>query len=200
MGGGWSGRTYLQHHEKGRCAILFVRTLSREQVLATASGLKDSGISYFRSGIWKPRTRPGAFEGVGHTGLPWLQEVQSEFGMKVCVEVAQPRHAEAALEAGIDMLWIGARTTANPFQVQEMADCLRGVDIPVAATNGKDTAHESKQKRPKAKYHTGSFGLPNSSGYNCSAELLYHLAACDIDGAHERRRGPWSDCTTGPRS
>ena len=108
---------------------------SREQVLATASGLKDSGISYFRSGIWKPRTRPGAFEGVGHTGLPWLQEVQSEFGMKVCVEVAQPRHAESALKAGIDMLWIGARTTANPFQVQEMADCLRGVDIPVAVKN-----------------------------------------------------------------
>ncbi|MCH1575641.1 MAG: bifunctional 3-deoxy-7-phosphoheptulonate synthase/chorismate mutase type II [Flavobacteriales bacterium] len=108
---------------------------SREQVLAAASGLKEAGLSYFRSGIWKPRTRPGAFEGVGHTGLPWLQEVQAKFGMKVCVEVAQPRHVEAALEAGIDMLWIGARTTANPFQVQEMADCLRGVDVPVAVKN-----------------------------------------------------------------
>ena len=108
---------------------------SREQVLSAASGLQNAGISYFRSGIWKPRTRPGAFEGVGHTGLPWLQEVQSTFGMKVCVEVAQPRHVDAALKAGIDMVWIGARTTANPFQVQELADCLRGVNIPVAVKN-----------------------------------------------------------------
>jgi len=108
---------------------------SRDQILATAADLQDVGLDYFRAGIWKPRTRPGVFEGVGNTGLPWLQEVQAKFGLKVCVEVAQPRHIEAALKAGIDMLWVGARTTANPFQVQEIADSLKGVDIPVAVKN-----------------------------------------------------------------
>ncbi len=108
---------------------------SREQVLAAAQGLKDAGLSYFRAGIWKPRTRPGAFEGVGSTGLPWLQEVQREVGLKVCIEVAKPRHIEEALEAGIDMVWVGARTTANPFQVQDIADALQGVNIPVAVKN-----------------------------------------------------------------
>jgi len=108
---------------------------SREQVLRAAEELKPSGALYFRAGIWKPRTRPGAFEGVGHTGLPWLQEVQELHGLKVCIEVARPRHVEAALDAGIDMLWVGARTTANPFQVQDIADSLCGVDIPIAIKN-----------------------------------------------------------------
>ena len=108
---------------------------SRAQVLSAAQGLKEAGLAYFRAGIWKPRTRPGAFEGVGSTGLPWLQEVQREVGLKVCIEVAKPRHIEEALKAGIDMLWVGARTTANPFQVQDIADALQGVDIPVAVKN-----------------------------------------------------------------
>ena len=108
---------------------------SRAQVLSAAQGLKATGLDYFRAGIWKPRTRPGAFEGVGSTGLPWLQEVQREVGLKVCIEVAKPRHIEEALKAGIDMLWVGARTTANPFQVQDIADALHGVDIPVAVKN-----------------------------------------------------------------
>jgi chorismate mutase len=108
---------------------------SAEQVMQAASGLASCGLDYFRAGIWKPRTKPGAFEGVGNTGLPWLQEVQRVHGMKVCTEVANVRHVEAALEAGIDMLWIGARTTANPFQIQEIADALRGVQIPVAVKN-----------------------------------------------------------------
>lgn len=108
---------------------------SREQVMAAARGLKDAGLAYFRAGIWKPRTRPGAFEGVGSTGLPWLQEVQRETGLKVCIEVAKPRHIEEALEAGMDMLWVGARTTANPFQVQDISDALKGVDMPVAVKN-----------------------------------------------------------------
>ena len=108
---------------------------SRAQVLSAAQGLKGAGLAYFRAGIWKPRTRPGAFEGVGSTGLPWLQEVQQEVGLKVCIEVAKPRHIEEALKAGIDMLWVGARTTANPFQVQDIADALQGVDIPVAVKN-----------------------------------------------------------------
>lgn len=108
---------------------------SREQVLNTARGLSHLDIAYFRAGIWKPRTQPGAFEGVGMTGLPWLAEVQSEFGMKVCTEVANARHVDDALKAGIDMLWVGARTTTNPFQVQEIADSLKGVAVPVAIKN-----------------------------------------------------------------
>ena len=108
---------------------------SREQVLRTAEGLKNAGLTYFRAGIWKPRTRPGAFEGVGTTGLPWLQEVKRKYGMKVCIEVAHPRHVEAALSAGMDMLWVGARTTANPFQVQDIAESLQGVELPVAVKN-----------------------------------------------------------------
>lgn len=108
---------------------------SREQVLATARGLADMGLAYFRAGIWKPRTKPGAFEGVGTTGLPWLQEVKAEFGIKVCTEVATAQHVEDALAAGIDLLWIGARTTTNPFQVQEIAESLSGVQVPVAVKN-----------------------------------------------------------------
>lgn len=108
---------------------------SAEQVMDAAKGLAQTGIDYFRAGIWKPRTRPGAFEGVGNTGLPWLQNVQKTYGLKVCTEVANARHVQAALEAGIDMLWIGARTTANPFQVQEIADALRGLDVPIAVKN-----------------------------------------------------------------
>lgn len=108
---------------------------SREQVLSTAKGLAGMDIAYFRAGIWKPRTKPGAFEGVGTTGLPWLAEVKSEYGMKTCTEVANARHVEDALAAGIDMLWVGARTTTNPFQVQELAESLAGVEVPVAIKN-----------------------------------------------------------------
>jgi len=108
---------------------------SREQVLATAAGLAEMDIAYFRAGIWKPRTQPGAFEGVGRTGLPWLSEVKERHGLKVCTEVANAQHVEDALKAGIDMLWIGARTTTNPFQVQDIADSLAGVDVPVAIKN-----------------------------------------------------------------
>ncbi|NMB36992.1 MAG: bifunctional 3-deoxy-7-phosphoheptulonate synthase/chorismate mutase type II [Bacteroidales bacterium] len=115
---------------------------SEEQVLATASALvdvfagrKDYRHIAFRAGLWKPRTRPGTFEGVGEEGLPWLQRVRSETGLKVIVEVATPAHLEAVLEAGIDMIWIGARTTANPFAVQDLADALQGVDIPVFVKN-----------------------------------------------------------------
>jgi chorismate mutase len=115
---------------------------SEEQVLATASALVDiftSRADYrhiaYRAGLWKPRTRPGTFEGVGEKGLPWLQRVRRETGLKVIVEVATAAHLEAALKAGIDMIWVGARTTANPFAVQELADALKGVDIPVFVKN-----------------------------------------------------------------
>lgn len=108
---------------------------SEMQVLETAQGLDSLGIKVFRAGIWKPRTRPGGFEGVGSVGLEWLKRVKSDFGMKVCTEVASGVHVTECLNAGIDMLWLGARTTANPFLVQEIASALKGSDIPVLVKN-----------------------------------------------------------------
>lgn len=108
---------------------------TEEQVMNTARRLADKGIRIFRAGIWKPRTKPGGFEGIGVEGLPWLKEVKRETGMYVATEVATAKHVYESLKAGIDILWIGARTTANPFAVQEIADALRGVDIPVLVKN-----------------------------------------------------------------
>lgn len=108
---------------------------SEEQVMVTAKELAAMGIKIFRAGIWKPRTRPNAFEGVGSTGLPWLRQVKEETGMLIAIEVANVKHVYEALKFGIDILWIGARTTANPFAVQEIADTLKGVDIPVLIKN-----------------------------------------------------------------
>jgi 3-deoxy-D-arabino-heptulosonate 7-phosphate (DAHP) synthase len=108
---------------------------SEEQVLETARGLAAKGVKIFRAGIWKPRTKPGGFEGVGAVGLQWLKKVKEETGMYVSTEVATKAHVEEALKAGMDMLWIGARTTVNPFAVQEIADALQGVDIPVLIKN-----------------------------------------------------------------
>ena len=108
---------------------------SREQVIETAKALANTGIYAFRAGLWKPRTRPGMFEGVGAKGLQWLSDVKKETGLKTCCEVATPEHLRQALEAGVDILWIGARTTASPFAMQEIADALQGVDIPVLVKN-----------------------------------------------------------------
>jgi chorismate mutase len=109
---------------------------SLEQLMATAKGLKElNKISLFRAGVWKPRTRPNAFEGKGEEALKWLNEVKKEFGFKITVEVANAQHTELALKYGIDVLWIGARTTVNPFSVQEIADVLKGVDVPVMVKN-----------------------------------------------------------------
>ena len=108
---------------------------SEEQVLESARGLAALGIHVFRAGIWKPRTHPGCFEGVGAEGLPWLRRVQQETGMKVCTEVAGEKHVRACLDAGVDMVWIGARTSANPFLMQEIADALKGTDLPVLVKN-----------------------------------------------------------------
>ncbi len=106
------------------------------QVLTTAHGLKALGkIDLFRAGIWKPRTRPGSFEGMGAIALPWLQRVKAETGLPTTIEVATPRHVEEALRHGIDVLWIGARTTVNPFAVQELADALAGTSVPVMVKN-----------------------------------------------------------------
>ncbi|PTX18020.1 3-deoxy-D-arabinoheptulosonate-7-phosphate synthase [Pontibacter mucosus] len=108
---------------------------TEEQVLQTARALKQQNIHLFRAGIWKPRTRPGSFEGVGSQGLAWLNRVKRELGMKVSTEVATARHVEEALKQEIDVLWIGARTTVNPFAVQEIADALQGVHVPVMVKN-----------------------------------------------------------------
>ena len=108
---------------------------TEEQVMCTAKQLAEKGMKIFRAGIWKPRTKPGGFEGVGVDGLAWLKEVKKETGMYVSTEVATSKHVYECLKAGIDILWIGARTTANPFAMQEIADALKGVDIPVFVKN-----------------------------------------------------------------
>ncbi|HQQ94530.1 MAG TPA: chorismate mutase [Bacteroidia bacterium] len=109
---------------------------SRQQVMQTARELFEHGIiSLFRAGVWKPRTRPGSFEGKGEEALLWLQDVKSEFGFQTTVEVATAHHVELALKYGVDVLWIGARSTSNPFSVQEIADALHGTDVPVMVKN-----------------------------------------------------------------
>lgn len=110
---------------------------SREQMLDTAEGIVRQApqVRAFRAGVWKPRTRPGGFEGIGEPALAWLMEVKERTGLLTITEVATPAHVETCLKAGVDMLWIGARTTPNPFSVQAIADALRGVDIPVFVKN-----------------------------------------------------------------
>lgn len=108
---------------------------TEEQVMQIARDLVASDIDLFRAGIWKPRTRPGAFEGRGSAALPWLKRVKEETGLRTTVEVANAKQVDKALAHGIDVLWIGARSTANPFSVQEIADALKGVDIPVMVKN-----------------------------------------------------------------
>ena len=108
---------------------------TEEQVFGIAHQLKDTDVNYYRAGIWKPRTRPGMFEGVGALGLKWLQKVKEETGMKTATEVANRAHVELALEHDIDLLWIGARSTVSPFIVQEIADALKGTDKIVLVKN-----------------------------------------------------------------
>ena len=108
---------------------------SEEQVMETARDLAARGIHVFRAGIWKPRTHPGSFEGVGTPGLKWLKRVKEETGMKVCTEVASEKHVYECIKYGIDMVWVGARTSANPFLMQEIADALGDTDMPVLVKN-----------------------------------------------------------------
>lgn len=108
---------------------------TEEQVMSTAKQLADKGLKIFRAGIWKPRTKPGGFEGIGVEGLSWLKQVKKETGMYTSTEVATAKHVYECLKADVDILWVGARTTANPFAVQEIADALKGVDIPVFIKN-----------------------------------------------------------------
>ena len=108
---------------------------TEEQVMTTARQLAHKGCHIFRAGVWKPRTKPGGFEGNGEAALPWLQEVKKETGMLTATEVATPEHVELAKKYGIDILWVGARTSANPFAMQDLADSLKGYDGPVLVKN-----------------------------------------------------------------
>lgn len=109
---------------------------TEEQVVSTAHLLANTGkVNVLRAGIWKPRTRPGEFEGIGSIGLEWMKRAKAETGLLTATEVATAKHIEEALAAGIDILWVGARSTANPFTVQEIADALQGVDVPVLVKN-----------------------------------------------------------------
>lgn len=108
---------------------------TEEQVMTTARQLAGRGCHMFRAGVWKPRTKPGGFEGNGEKALPWMKQVKEETGMLTATEVATPEHVELALKYGIDILWVGARTSANPFAMQSLADSLKGVDIPVLVKN-----------------------------------------------------------------
>lgn len=108
---------------------------TEKQVMTTATQLTAKGCHIFRAGVWKPRTKPGGFEGNGEKALPWLKRAKEKTGMLITTEVATPEHVEIALKYGIDLLWIGARTTANPFAMQALADSLRGTDIPVLVKN-----------------------------------------------------------------
>lgn len=107
---------------------------SQEQLLATAKAIQ-SNTDLFRAGVWKPRTRPNSFEGIGEQALEWLQVVKQETKLRIATEVANAQHVEKCMQAGIDVLWLGARTTVNPFYVQEIAEALKGVDIPVFVKN-----------------------------------------------------------------
>lgn len=108
---------------------------SREQIMGIALELTRYGVSLLRGGIWKPRTRPGGFEGMGEIGLKWLKEAGDAVNVPVTAEVGKPDHVELSLKYGINVFWIGARTTTNPFAIQAIADSLRGVDIPVMVKN-----------------------------------------------------------------
>lgn len=108
---------------------------TEEQVMQTAQQLAQKGCRIFRAGIWKPRTKPGGFEGNGEAALPWLSQVKKETCMLVSTEVATPEHVELALKYGVDVLWVGARTSANPFAMQALADAMKGLDVPVLVKN-----------------------------------------------------------------
>ena len=108
---------------------------TEEQVMTTARQLAVKGCHMFRAGVWKPRTKPGGFEGHGEPALKWMAQVKEETGMLIGTEVATPEHVELAMKYGIDLMWIGARTTANPFAMQQLADAMQGLDVPVLVKN-----------------------------------------------------------------
>jgi chorismate mutase len=148
---------------------------TRGQVLETAAALSKMNIQLFRAGVWKPRTRPGLFEGNGENALEWLREAKKQYNLPITVEVAEPAHIALALKYEVDVLWIGARTTVNPFQVQHLADALKGTNIPVMVKNPVNTdidlwqgAIERFEKagiKEVAAVHRGFSGYRAAGGY-----------------------------------
>ena len=153
---------------------------TEEQVMATAKQLANNGIKIFRAGVWKPRTKPGGFEGKGIEALPWMQRVKAETGMLLATEVATPEHVEAALQAGIDILWVGARTTANPFSVQAIADALKGTDVPVFVKNPVN---------PDIELWTGALLRINSAGITRLGAI--HRGFSSVDSKLYRNPPMW---------
>ena len=153
---------------------------TEEQVMETAQQLVHNGVKIFRAGVWKPRTKPGGIEGVGVEALPWMQRVKAETGMLTATEVATPEHVEAALKAGIDILWIGARTTANPFSVQAIADALKGVDVPVLVKNPVN---------PDIELWTGALLRINSAGIKRIGAI--HRGFSSVDSKLYRNPPMW---------
>ncbi len=136
---------------------------NEEQVLETARQLAHTKkVQVYRAGLWKPRTRPNYFEGVGSEGLVWLQKAKKETGLKIAVEVAKPKHVEECLSHGVDIVWIGARTVVNPFSVEEIAEALKGLDIPVLVKNPIN---------PDLKLWMGALERVNKSGINKLAAI-----------------------------
>lgn len=154
---------------------------SEEQMLETARQISEFyPNSIFRAGIWKPRTRPNTFEGIGDIGLSWMQEVKKQTGLLTATEVANADHVEKCLKAGIDILWIGARTTVNPFSVQEIADALRGVDIPVFVKNPIN---------PDAQLWAGALERVNNAGIKKLAAI--HRGFHHFDNGPFRNSPKW---------
>ncbi len=153
-----------------------------EQLFETAKQLKDLGkVDVLRAGIWKPRTRPNAFEGAGADGLKWFADVKKELGMMIGTEVANPEHIELALKYGVDVLWIGARTTVSPFAIQEMADALKGVNVPVLVKN---------PTHPELGLWIGAFERLHRAGITNLAAI--HRGFSTIDKSKFRNVPTWS--------
>jgi chorismate mutase len=150
---------------------------SEEQLLETARALADSRIGFIRAGIWKPRTHPGSFEGVGIKGLKWLVKVREELNIPVGTEVAYPEHVDACMKYNIDVLWVGARTTANPFAVQALADALKGTDVPVFVKNPISPDIELWIGAIERLYNAGlrKIGVIHR-GFSTSKKVLYRYA------------------------
>ena len=170
---------------------------TEEQVMTTARELAMKGCHNFRAGVWKPRTKPGGFEGHGEPALVWMKQVKDDTKMLVSTEVATPEHVELCLKYGIDILWIGARTSANPFAMQAIADSLKGVDVPVFVKNpvnpdlelwigALERLNQAGVKRLGA-IHRGFYSHRTASPYPCSS---YHQRSLAY------RRSSRTDCTS----
>lgn len=157
---------------------------SEEQLLDTADGLNNIGVKVFRAGIWKPRSRYGSFEGVGIKALPWLESVRQKYGMEIMTEVATPNHVDCVLKYNIDRLWIGARTSVNPFMMSELSEALRGIKIPVFIKN---------PLCPDVELWKGA--VERLLKADISDVRLIHRGFCLLDNSPYRNTPLWNLCT-----